>query len=93
MSKEKSSLWRALNKRETDYREALGRVREALESDAPSYEAATELREAVALVGCLRRLVDCATVEQLHTAFGAPGDFGYETAIGEALARIYRGEK
>jgi len=29
------------------------------------------------------------TVAELHGAFGAPGDFGYETPIGSALARLY----
>lgn len=43
----------------------------------------------VELVNCLRRLVKGRTVGELHAAFGAPGDFGYETPIGAALAKVY----
>ena len=27
--------------------------------------------------------------KQIHTAFGAPGDFGYGTPVGKALQRLY----
>jgi hypothetical protein len=46
----------------------------------------------VELVRCLRRLLAGRSVDEVHRAFGAPGDFGYETAIGDALSRVYRGE-
>lgn len=52
---------------------------------------ATLLREAEELVRCLRRLVGFCTPDDIHKAFGAPGDFGYETPIGAALAKVYRG--
>lgn len=29
---------------------------------------------------------------ELHRAFGAPGDWGYEIELGQALAKFYRGE-
>lgn len=47
------------------------------------------LHEADGLLGCLRRLVPHATPNQVYRAFGAPGDFGYYTVIGDALARVY----
>jgi hypothetical protein len=78
----------ALRKREPIYRDAYDDVRDRIEDSEMVYH----LREAVTLVSCLRRLVQHATVEQIHQAFGAPGDFGYETEIGDALARTYRGE-
>lgn len=42
------------------------------------------------LPGVLRRLVERSTVAQIHGAFGAPGDWGYDTALGDALFRLYR---
>ena len=30
--------------------------------------------------------------KKIHKAFGAPGDFGYTTSIGQALQRLYRME-
>ena len=47
------------------------------------------LNNAAELVRILARLVEG---EQFHKAFGAPGDFGYETPLGAALSRHYRGE-
>jgi hypothetical protein len=65
-----------------------------LTDNLPAAERATQtLREAVELVRCLRRLVPGRSVQEIHRAFGAPGDFGYETPIGAALARLYRGEE
>lgn len=50
-------------------------------------------REAAELTAVLRRLVPLLTVEQLHRAFGAPGDWGYDTSLGDALIAIYRAEE
>lgn len=50
---------------------------------------AHQLQLSVVLVGILRRLAKGRTVRELHDAFGAPGDFGYETPIGAALADLY----
>jgi hypothetical protein len=47
------------------------------------------LREAIELTRCLRRLVAESAPDQIHRAFGAPGDFGYEHPIGDALAVVY----
>jgi hypothetical protein len=84
----------ALTKRGREYREAIDRLRELAidRTENEVFDLTILLREAVELVACLRRLVPVADVAELHRAFGAPGDFGYETPIGEALARIYRGE-
>lgn len=80
----------ALGQRELDYREALDRVVAVVENDPAAYETARLLREAIELTGCLRRLLPACNVEQIHRAFGAPGDFGYETPLGDALSRLYR---
>jgi hypothetical protein len=80
----------ALNVRHGEYRAALDRVRDLDEEDTT--RSASLLREAIELSACLRRLLPYVTVQQLHEAFGAPGDFGYDTPIGDGLARTYRGE-
>lgn len=41
------------------------------------------------LIVVLARIVEGKTIER---SFGAPGDWGYGTPIGDALARYYRGE-
>lgn len=46
-------------------------------------------RTLVRLLDCLCRLAEGATREQIHKAFGAPGDWGYDTPIGAALYRLY----
>lgn len=46
-------------------------------------------RTLVRLLDCLHRFAEGATREQIHKAFGAPGDWGYETPIGAALYRLY----
>jgi hypothetical protein len=47
---------------------------------------ARELRDASELVLVLARIIEGKSIPQ---AFGAPGDFGYETPIGSALYRYY----
>lgn len=41
-----------------------------------------------ATTSLLQRVVD--VVNDVHTAFGAPGDFGYETLKGRALYALYQ---
>lgn len=53
---------------------------------------AQSLRLTSELVGCLRRLTQDRTGREIHLAFGAPGDFGYHTALGIELARLYHQE-
>lgn len=76
-------LVRALRMRECCYREAIDLVPESAVSEREM------LREAIELVAVLRRVVPTLSDEVLYRAFGAPGDFGYETPIGDALARLY----
>ncbi len=85
-----TDLQQALQKRTNEYSAAIDRLREATESDSELYDRVSELREAVELTRCLRRLLDGRNVREIHAAFGAPGDFGYDTPIGDALARAYR---
>lgn len=80
-------LQRAINDCIDDYRDAF----DWLENHAPD-EAREDAREALELIRCLRRALPHLTVDQIHSTFGAPGDFGYETPIGKALALLYRGE-
>ncbi len=84
----------AIQKRERSYRDAID-VLKSIDEDDPDHATASAiqtLREAVELVACLRRLVPGCTVAEVHKAFGAPGDFGYDTPIGDALSSLYRGE-
>lgn len=80
----------ALRERERHYVTAIDRLRAIITNDPEAWDATTSLREAVELVGCLRRLLDGRSVNEIHRAFGAPGDFGYDTPIGDALADVYR---
>lgn len=82
-------LVEALRLRESAYSDAFDRARSGDDMDGDSVRA---LREAIELTRCLRRLVPDCNVGAIHRAFGAPGDFGYDTPIGDALIRIYRGE-
>lgn len=79
----------ALAQRQAEYRRIVNRLRDEDVVTGGDVEA---LREAIELAGCLRRLLPGRTVAEIHLAFGAPGDFGYETPIGDALSRLYRGE-
>ena len=72
------------------YRAAINKLSESVENDLEAWDATNELREAVELVRCLVRLVNGRTAQEIHKAFGAPGDFGYESAIGSALDATYR---
>lgn len=78
-----TALTAALRAKEQRCLEAVDRLRDEDHPDAEAW------REAVELIGCLRRLVQGSTVREIHRAFGAPGDFGYETPIGQALAAVY----
>lgn len=81
-------LTAALAVREGAYAEVVDRLRD---DGTQAREDGALLREAVEMVRCLRRLVEFRTADEIHKAFGAPGDFGYDTPIGAALAKIYKG--
>lgn len=89
-----NTLRDALEERARLYADGIDRLRE-LSGDLSEagmnevYDITFLFREAVELVRCLRRLADGRTKGEIHNAFGAPGDFGYETPIGAALARVY----
>lgn len=83
MSAANKPLVDALKEREYAYAQAIERI----DDDKVRHE----MREAAELVRCLRRLVMTSGTAEIHAAFGAPGDFGYQTAIGAALASVYRG--
>lgn len=85
-------LTKALIRRTNEYSASLDHIRGVIENDPESYDHTVHLREALELTRCLRRLVPHCSLAQIHQAFGAPGDFGYESVIGDALARLYRGE-
>lgn len=87
---ETTALEKVLRSRENDYQEALGALREFAEEYNDQLEACAVLREAVFVVHCLRGLIAQRSCKEIHDAFGAPGDFGYHTAIGQALSDFYR---
>jgi hypothetical protein len=58
----------------------------AMTIDDLDSKSCRELREASELVLVLARLLTGKTV---HEAFGAPGDWGYETTIGQSLYQLY----
>ena len=87
-----SELKKAIMKNERVYSDAVTILRDLTSESEDAQQHIEALREAVALVCCLRRLVDGRTTAEIHQAFGAPGDFGYDTPIGDALSRLYRGE-
>lgn len=85
-----SQLVNALLVREREYAEALDRIEDNIDPEALG--ATVMLGEAIELCRVLRRVVPALDLPTIHRAFGAPGDFGYETPIGDALSRLYRGE-
>ena len=81
-------LQAAIDSRVTEYIGAIDWVRERDEDGT----YCSVLQEAVELSRILRRVVPHLTLNQIYQAFGAPGDFGYETPIEDALAKLYRGD-
>lgn len=88
-----NELMEALGSRQREYTDAINQIRVLASREAENevYEKTALLREAIELVGCLRRLLPGMSVAEIHKAFGAPGDFGYETPVGIALMHLYRG--
>lgn len=91
---ERTQLENALLERERGYADAIARLCELAppEIENEVFELTVLLCEAIEVARCGRRLLRGRTVREVHAAFGAPGDFGYETPIGDALAKLYRGE-
>lgn len=97
---EAGSLAAALEHEARDYDEAIDGLRALVDAgvvqiphDLELYDLARKLRNSAELVRSLRRLVDVSTTQEIHGAFGAPGDWGYGTPVGAALASLYRGTK
>lgn len=84
----------AIEDEERQARAALDRLRDLAPaaSENEVYDITLLLRRTTTLLGCLRRLCAVSTREEIHVAFGAPGDFGYGTPLGDALYKLYRGE-
>ena len=55
-------------------------------SDDMPPESVRELREAAELICVLSRIIDGQSV---YRAFGAPGDWGYQYPLGNALSLLY----
>lgn len=95
MSTPLETLVAALSLREREFRDAIAsidrvamRTRDA-DAEVELDRSASRLRDAVRLVECLRRLIADRSVNEIHGAFGAPGNWGYDTPLGDALARVY----
>lgn len=81
-----------LRLQETKYQVALDYVVTFIERNDGLYEEARILRDAIEVAKATRRIVERLSVAQVHEAFGAPGDWGYDTPIGAALSDTYRGK-
>lgn len=92
--RKRSALEKAIDAQENACEEAIERLREIAPDDLENeiYDLTATLRIAVRLSGCLRRLSVGRTPDEILAAFGSPGDWGYETKLGDALYRLYRGE-
>lgn len=64
----------------TALRNLASQVVEHAEPGEPQYE---DIKDAAELVRALARVVEGQSIER---AFGAPGDWGYDTPVGDALA-------
>jgi len=65
-------------------REMKAKVDVIMDADVPEVEAVRDdLRDVKDLLGVLAHIVDGKPIDR---AFGSPGDWGYQTAIGAALA-------
>lgn len=96
-----TSLRSALDKQLRGAREALDELVEvARESgeynDDEDGEELGQIRDtvrtAIDLIDPLMKLSRGRTMSELHKAFGAPGDWGYETEFGAALSKFYSNE-
>lgn len=83
----------ALESRAEEHAARIKRLHEIAAARPEAEDEADELLAGLRLVAemelALRRLVERSSVDAIHHAFGAPGDWGYHTRIGDALARVY----
>lgn len=59
------------------------------EIEEAGYEPRGVFLKSVRLLGVLRAFAEKATAQEIHRTFGAPGDWGYHTPLGDALYRLY----
>lgn len=98
-------LLNTLAAEEQRYRHGLGRMLDrAAQLDDDDEDSATDgedgesrgaspvaLTEVLEFVRIVRRLTEVSSVREIHKWFGAPGNWGYETPIGDALSKLYNG--
>ena len=84
-------LQKAIGRREHAYFQAIDRLRDLAtdETEDEVHTLTSTLKEALYLLASSRRLIDGRSASEIHKAFGAPGNWGYETPIGDALYRLY----
>lgn len=90
-----ADLHAAIRERERVYDRAVDKIRHLApeEHEDKIHKLTSEFREATFLLMCFRRLLLGCDRRAIYKAFGAPGDFGYETPIGSALDRLYRADE
>ncbi len=91
----RDDLLRALDAQVSELDHGRHRLQElADDGEAPDEvrRISDHVRDGAELVRCLRRLVKSLGVVEIYRALGAGGDWGYETPLGDALARLYREE-
>ncbi len=71
--------------------EPCGEDDEPRDEPHPVIVLSMKIGEAIDLMDVLRKLVAGRSVREIHSAFGAPGNWGYETPIGDALSKLYAG--
>jgi hypothetical protein len=59
------------------------------DDDEHGHQSMRYLGRAVRLLALLQLFAGKASVEEIHSLFGAPGDWGYHTPLGDALYRLY----
>jgi len=92
-----NDLVSAIYARERALREAYYELRDRFsedgyqaDADSAVSKALRDVRESFNLVSALRRAVAGMDRGEVLRVFGAPGDYGYETDVGQALDRFYR---
>lgn len=86
-----NSICDALAQYEEDALDALDQLRSLApgEKEDEVHELANSLNRVIRLMPLLR-LVAEGTPAEVHKVFGAPGNHGYDTPLGDALYRFYR---
>lgn len=85
-----AALKKVIQEEVYECRGLLSRIKEAL-WEHPEFTGADfrKIGIVLELANCGARLAELADVPSVHKAYGAPGDFGYDTPTGEALSELY----